>query len=191
MGEKLKRRGPWESSGHVDRMWETTASCTRETAREVLSVSRGRSSKHQEFGGGTKMIRGRVKCWPVKKSHVQKLKVAEMRMLRWMCGQTKKDRVRNEIIQEKVGMASVEDKMREVRLHWFMNVMSKDDDAPVWRCVTLAMDNFRWWRAHRELHQVLSWPGGFCREWHYHHQDVPRLPEDDAKNSRFAQRHKD
>ena len=52
-----------------------------------------------------------AKCWPVKHIHIQKLKVVEMRMLRWMCGLTGGDRVRNEIIREKVGVASVEDKM--------------------------------------------------------------------------------
>ncbi|KAF3675318.1 putative myb-like protein X-like isoform X3 [Capsicum annuum] len=57
-----------------------------------------------------------VECWPVKNSHIQKLKVAKMRMLRWMCVLIRKDKVRNEIIREKVVVASVEDKMQEVRL---------------------------------------------------------------------------
>ncbi|XP_060173953.1 uncharacterized protein LOC132604455 [Lycium barbarum] len=39
-----------------------------------------------------------AECWPVKKSHVQKMKVAEMRMLRWMCGHARSDRIRNEVI---------------------------------------------------------------------------------------------
>ncbi|KAF3657721.1 putative pre-mRNA-processing factor 6-like [Capsicum annuum] len=55
-----------------------------------------------------------AECWPVKSSHIQKLKVAEMWMLCWMCGLTRGDRVRNETIREKVGVASVEYKMREV-----------------------------------------------------------------------------
>ncbi|KAM3322716.1 hypothetical protein P3S67_003867 [Capsicum chacoense] len=61
------------------------------------------------------MLYGAV-CWPIKSSHIQKLKVAEMRMLRWMFGFIRDDRVRNEIIQEKVGVVSVADKIREVRL---------------------------------------------------------------------------
>ncbi|KAF3630546.1 putative nogo-B receptor-like isoform X2 [Capsicum annuum] len=52
-------------------------------------------------------------------------------------------RMRNEIIREKVGMASVEDKIREVRLRWFGHVMRSGSDAPVWRCETLAMEDFR------------------------------------------------
>ncbi|KAF3641209.1 putative 4-hydroxy-tetrahydrodipicolinate reductase 3, chloroplastic-like isoform X1 [Capsicum annuum] len=53
------------------------------------------------------------------------------------------DRVRNEIIREKVGVASVDDKMREGRLRWFGHVMRKGADAPVRRCERLAMDGFR------------------------------------------------
>ncbi|KAG5590019.1 hypothetical protein H5410_040533 [Solanum commersonii] len=37
-----------------------------------------------------------AECWPVKNAHVQKMHVAEMRMLRWMCGHTRSDKIRNE-----------------------------------------------------------------------------------------------
>ena len=37
-----------------------------------------------------------AKCWPIKKQHMQKMDVAEMRMLRWMCSKTRKDKIRNE-----------------------------------------------------------------------------------------------
>ncbi|KAF3634332.1 putative defensin-like protein 21-like [Capsicum annuum] len=76
----------------------------------------------------TAMLYG-AKCWPVKNSHIQKLKVAKMRMLRWMCGFTRADRARNEIILEKVAVASVEDKIREVWLRWFGHVMRRGMDA--------------------------------------------------------------
>ncbi|KAF3649631.1 hypothetical protein FXO37_18884 [Capsicum annuum] len=66
-----------------------------------------------------------------------------MRILRWMCGHTKKYRIRNVIIQEKVGVASVEDKIREVRLRWFGHVIRRGLDAPVRKCETLAMVDFR------------------------------------------------
>ncbi|KAG2634829.1 hypothetical protein PVAP13_2NG330109 [Panicum virgatum] len=39
--------------------------------------------------------------------HVQQLSVAEMRMLRWFCGHTRRDRVRNEVIRDRVGVAPV------------------------------------------------------------------------------------
>ncbi|CAN4126610.1 unnamed protein product [Withania somnifera] len=37
----------------------------------------------------------RVECWTVKNSHFQNAKVAEMRMLRWMCGLTRRDKIGN------------------------------------------------------------------------------------------------
>ncbi|KAF3644377.1 putative filament-like plant protein 3-like isoform X1 [Capsicum annuum] len=70
-------------------------------------------------------------------------KVAEMRMLRWMREVTRRDRIRNENIQEKVGVTLVEDKMRKVRLRWFGHVMRRRTNAPVQRCERLTMDGFR------------------------------------------------
>ncbi|OIT29634.1 dna polymerase eta [Nicotiana attenuata] len=78
-----------------------------------------------------------AKCWPVKNPHVQKIKVAEMRILRWMCGHTRLDKIRNEVIRDKVGVAPVEDKMREVRLRWFGHVKWRSIEAPVRRCERL------------------------------------------------------
>ncbi|XP_019256456.1 PREDICTED: uncharacterized protein LOC109234866, partial [Nicotiana attenuata] len=84
-----------------------------------------------------------AECWPVKNSHVQKMRVAEMRMLRWMCGCTRSDRIRNEDIRDRVGVASVEDKTRESRLRWFGHVKRRSIDAPVRRYERLAMENLR------------------------------------------------
>ncbi|PHU16726.1 S-formylglutathione hydrolase [Capsicum chinense] len=61
-------------------------------------------------------------CWPVKNSHIQRMK---MRMLRSMCGFTK---VRNEDVRDKVGVTSMEDKMR-AELRWFEHVMRRFTDA--------------------------------------------------------------
>ncbi|KAF3655200.1 Protein FLX-like 3 [Capsicum annuum] len=55
----------------------------------------------------------------------------------------RRDRIKNEIIREKVRVALVEDKMRKVRLRWFRHVMRRCTDAPVWRCERLARDGFR------------------------------------------------
>ncbi|KAK9756043.1 hypothetical protein RND81_01G069300 [Saponaria officinalis] len=75
-------------------------------------------------------------CWAVKHCHIQKMSVAEMRMLRWMCGHTRKDRLRNEIIREKVKVAPIEDKMMENRLRWFGHVRRRPMEAPVRRLET-------------------------------------------------------
>ncbi len=36
-------------------------------------------------------------CWAVKKQYIHKMIVAEMRILRWISGNTRKDRIQNEI----------------------------------------------------------------------------------------------
>ncbi|XP_070010103.1 uncharacterized protein [Nicotiana sylvestris] len=84
-----------------------------------------------------------AKCWPVKNSPVQKMRVAEMRMLRWMCGCTRQDRIKNEAIRDIVGVDSVEDKMWELRLRWFGHVRRRSIDAPVRRCERLPMESLR------------------------------------------------
>ncbi|XP_070011458.1 uncharacterized protein [Nicotiana sylvestris] len=73
----------------------------------------------------------RPEYWPVKLAHIQKMKVAEMRMLRCMCGHTRLDKIRNEDIRARVGVAPMEDKMRELRLRWFRHVQRRSLDAPV------------------------------------------------------------
>ncbi|KAL6497468.1 Palmitoyl-protein thioesterase 1 [Orobanche gracilis] len=67
-----------------------------------------------------------TECWAVKQCHVHKMSVVEMRLLRWMCGHTRKDRVRNEIIRTKVGVTCIENKMRENRLRWFGHIKRRE-----------------------------------------------------------------
>ena len=69
----------------------------------------------------------------IKRHHAQKMSIADMRMLRWMCGNTRRDKVRNEDIRTKIGVASIEEKMRENRLRWFGHVHRRPTDAPVRR----------------------------------------------------------
>ena len=78
-----------------------------------------------------------AECWPIKKSQVQRMRVAEMRMIRWICGHTRLDKIRNEVIRAKIGVASIEDKMREVRLRWFGHLRRRPEDALVRRCETI------------------------------------------------------
>ena len=45
-----------------------------------------------------------TECWPVKKVFEYRMKVSEMRMLRWMCGHTMMDKIRNQEFKEKFGL---------------------------------------------------------------------------------------
>ncbi|XP_070042852.1 uncharacterized protein [Nicotiana tomentosiformis] len=81
--------------------------------------------------------------WPVKIAHVQKMKIAEMRILRWLCGHTRLDRIINEVNRDKVGVAPIEDKMRKSRLRWFGHVRRKSTDVPVRRCERLTLEGLR------------------------------------------------
>ena len=52
-----------------------------------------------------------AECWPTKRRHVQHISVAEMRMLRWICGHTRRDRVRNDDIRDRLGVVPIEEKL--------------------------------------------------------------------------------
>ncbi|XP_070017847.1 uncharacterized protein [Nicotiana sylvestris] len=81
-----------------------------------------------------------AECWPVKKSHIQRMEVEEMRMLKWMCGHTRMDNIRNVDIWEKVYVAPIDDKMWEATLRWYGYVKRRSPDTPVRRCERLVME---------------------------------------------------
>ncbi|XP_070008151.1 uncharacterized protein [Nicotiana sylvestris] len=93
--------------------------------------------KFYKVVGRLTMLYG-AECRPVKNSHIQKLKVYEMRMLSWMCGHTRLDKIMNEVIRGKVGMTPMKDKMWETRLRWFGHVKRRSIEALVRRCEWLA-----------------------------------------------------
>ncbi|VDO19702.1 unnamed protein product [Heligmosomoides polygyrus] len=55
---------------------------------------------------------------PATKEVETRLNVMETKMLRSMAGVTRLDRIRNEAIRQKFGVAPIADKMREARLRW-------------------------------------------------------------------------
>jgi hypothetical protein len=57
-----------------------------------------------------------AECWATKGQHIQKMSVAEIRMLRWICGHTRKYRIRNDDIRDKLGVAPIQEKLVQHRL---------------------------------------------------------------------------
>ena len=70
-------------------------------------------------------------CWVIKKQQEHKMDVAEMKMLRWMSGYKLKDRIRNDHIRERVGVAPISKKMAEYRLRWYGHVQRIELDELV------------------------------------------------------------
>jgi hypothetical protein len=56
-----------------------------------------------------------------------------MRMLRWICGHTRLDRVRNDDIRDRLEVAPIEAKLIQHRLRWFGHVYWRPSEAPVHR----------------------------------------------------------
>ena len=70
---------------------------------------------------------------PLKKTEGRKLDVAEMKMLRWMCGVTRMDRVKNEHVRGSVKVSEVSRKVQEARLRWYGHLVRRNDEQHVAR----------------------------------------------------------
>ena len=51
-----------------------------------------------------------------------------MRMLRWMCGVTRLDKIRNERIRGTTKVGEMTKKIQERRLKWYGHVMRREED---------------------------------------------------------------
>ena len=56
-----------------------------------------------------------AETWAVKKAH-EKMEVAEMKMLRWMCGVTRLDKIRNAKIRGSTKVGDISKKVHERRI---------------------------------------------------------------------------
>ena len=64
----------------------------------------------------------------VTKKQVEEMEVAEMKMLRFAMGVTRKDKIRNEYIRSTVKVEWLKMKMREGRLRWYGHVKRRDQE---------------------------------------------------------------
>lgn len=58
-----------------------------------------------------------AKCQPIMKPHMQQISVAKMRMLRWMSGKTRIDRITNECIRGHFWAVPMGNKRRPKETH--------------------------------------------------------------------------
>ena len=64
----------------------------------------------------------------VTKKQVEEMEVAEMKMLRFAMGVTRKDKIRNKYIRGTVKVERLGMKTREGRLRWYGHVMRRDQE---------------------------------------------------------------
>ena len=66
-----------------------------------------------------------------------------MRMLRWMCGDTKLDRIRNERIRGTTKVGEITKKVQERRLKWYGHLMRRKEHYIGRRAVKIKVDGRR------------------------------------------------
>jgi hypothetical protein len=62
-------------------------------------------------------------------------------MLRWICGHTRRDRVQNDDIRERLGVTPVEEKLVQHRLRWFRHMQRRPAETPIHNGVIRRTDN--------------------------------------------------
>ncbi|EYC44648.1 hypothetical protein Y032_0455g1774 [Ancylostoma ceylanicum] len=70
-----------------------------------------------------------AECWPATKEVERRLSVMETKMLRWTAGVTRADRIRNEKIRERPGIAPIANKLRETRIRWYGHALRANEDT--------------------------------------------------------------
>ena len=68
-----------------------------------------------------------TKCWAIKKQHINKISVAEMRMLRWISEKVQKNRIRNEKISLKIEVAPINEKIEREWLNMVWSCSKESD----------------------------------------------------------------
>ena len=71
-----------------------------------------------------------AECWTVRKKEEQILEKTEMRMLRRIKGVILRDKVKSVDLRKELGVISIQEKVKEMRLHWYghMQRMEENND---------------------------------------------------------------
>nr|XP_043623206.1 uncharacterized protein LOC122594988 [Erigeron canadensis] len=82
-------------------------------------------------------------CWPMTKSQASRVEVAEMRMLRWTCGNTLSDKIPTGVFRVELEVRTIITELREGRLRWFDHVRRRDKTTPLRRVKSIHVDGVR------------------------------------------------
>ena len=69
-----------------------------------------------------------AECWAVRKKDENRFHVAEMRMLRWIRGKTRKDHVRNQVIKDDAKVCQMSTFLRQERLNWYGHIRRREEN---------------------------------------------------------------
>ena len=79
----------------------------------------------------------------VTERQVGKIKVAQLKMVGWALGVTRKDKIRNEYVRGAVKIAKLGDKLRNARLHWYGHVKRREEGYVGKRMMEMAVPGRR------------------------------------------------
>ena len=115
--------------------------------RWIQGVSLREHKRNEEIREAATVVRPAMlygaETWATTKRQESRIAVNEMRMLRWMCGVTRKDKIRNEHIRGTTKVAQAPRKITERTLKWYGHVMRMEEDHVVKRVMTKAIPGKR------------------------------------------------
>ena len=100
--------------------------------------------------------------WAIKEEDIQRLKRAEMRMVRWMCGVSPNDKggrsgFTNEELRNKMGLDCISEVIGRGRLRWYGHVERMDGDNWVSKVRTVYVEGgIGWGRPKKTLDEVVQ-----------------------------------
>jgi hypothetical protein len=71
------------------------------------------------------------------------MSVVEMRMLCWICCYTRKDRIRNDDIRDKLGVTPIQEKLVQHHLRWFGHIQRRPPKVSVRSGILSRLENTR------------------------------------------------